>query len=233
MKAMPYLQVLHGLHGKKITSLIIIPKFNNRIFMPRLYYFHDPMCSWCYAFDVALKRIEANLPDSLSLIKILGGLAADSTEPMPEVLQNAIKANWQRIEQTVPHVQFNYDFWDNNQPIRSTYPACRAVLAAKKQAVVFEDKMIQQIQWAYYKNAANPSLNETLYNCAKVVGLDVDAFKVDYHSSMINHQLQKQIKLARLMGVSSYPSLLLKINNKLLPIKVDYNDEQSMLRQLT
>lgn len=200
--------------------------------MPVLYYFHDPMCSWCYAFDDVLKQMETSLPHSISLRKILGGLAADSTEPMPESLIKSIQSNWRRIEKTVPHIRFNFQFWENNQAIRSTYPACRAVLAANKQAPVFADKMIQQIQYAYYKNAENPSLNETLINCAKQIGLDGQWFKSQYQSPLIESELQEQIQLTQLMEVSSFPSLRLQINEQVLAIRIDYNDAETMLEQI-
>ncbi len=200
--------------------------------MANLYYTHDPMCSWCYAFDAVLKQIELELPKSITAVKILGGLAADSMEPMPSSLVLSIQANWKRIEQTVPDVQFNFDFWKNNQAIRSTYPSCRAVLAAKKQSSHFEDKMIAQIQWAYYQNAENPSLDDTLINCAKQIGLDVKLFTVDYRSECINDQLHQQTNFARHLGVSSYPSLCLEIDKQIVQLKIDYNDANYVMEQI-
>jgi putative protein-disulfide isomerase len=187
------------------------------------------MCSWCYAFDTVLTELESLLPDSICLKKIIGGLAADSDTPMPAHLINTIQSAWQQIEKTVPHVQFNYEFWSKNQPFRSTYPSCRAVLAAKKQSSVFENKMIQQ---AYYKNAENPSLNETLIQCAQRIGLNVELFKNDFTSQEIELALQKDIQFARSLAVSSYPSLRLDIDNQIVAINIDYINAQSMLKQI-
>lgn len=200
--------------------------------MVNLYYVHDPMCSWCYAFDAVLKQIKHELPKSISLVKILGGLAPDSMEAMPKSLADNIQANWKKIEQTVPHTQFNFDFWKINQPIRSTYPSCRAVLAAKSQSSDLEDKMIAQIQWAYYKNAENPSLDKTLINCAKKIGLDDKLFISVYKNKLINEQLQQQIHFTRHLGVSSYPSLRLEIGNRVLKIQVDYNNADFVIEQI-
>lgn len=200
--------------------------------MLNLYYIHDPMCSWCYAFNGVLKKLESELPDSICLTKIVGGLAADSTEPMSAALSQTIQNTWQQIEKTVPQIQFNYEFWNRNQPIRSTYPSCRAVLAAKRQSLFYEDKMIQQIQWAYYKNAENPSLDTTLINCAQAIGLEIDLFKTDYTSQSLDCELQKEIQFSRNLGVSSYPSLCLEINKQILPIKIDYNNASRILEQI-
>ena len=43
-----------------------------------LYYAHDPMCSWCWAFRPTWKRIVKALPENLAVRRILGGLAPDS-----------------------------------------------------------------------------------------------------------------------------------------------------------
>lgn len=88
-----------------------------------LFYIHDPMCSWCYAFEASFCALQKTLPASVRVIKLVGGLAPDTIETMPDELQKSIQQTWRRIEQTVPNIQFNYDFWTINTPVRSTHPA--------------------------------------------------------------------------------------------------------------
>jgi putative protein-disulfide isomerase len=197
-----------------------------------LYYIHDPMCSWCYAFDSSLTALQKELPDFIRIKKIAGGLAPDTTNPMPVELQQKIQETWRRIEQTVPNIQFNNEFWIINTPVRSTYPACRAVLAARQQGADFEDKMIGAIQTAYYQMAKNPSLQSTLLECALDVGLDADRFTNDITSDEIEEELQNEIRIARKLGVITYPSLLLEHNGRLFPVDVDYIDHETMIREI-
>jgi len=79
--------------------------------------------------------VEKTLPVSFQVIKLVSGLAPDTLGIMPIELQKNIQQTWLRIEQTVPNIQFNHDFWIINTPIRSTYPACRTVLAAKNKVL--------------------------------------------------------------------------------------------------
>jgi putative protein-disulfide isomerase len=151
---------------------------------------------------------------------------------MSQPIAESIQANWRKIEQTVSNIQFNFNFWTNNQPVRSTYPACRAVLAAKNQSMSFENKMIAQIQWAYYKNAENPSLSATLVNCAEKIGLNCELFEMDIASQEIEIQLQYEIQFTRRAGVSTYPSLCLQIEKQLVAINIDYNDAQKIVEQI-
>ena len=197
-----------------------------------LFYVHDPMCSWCYAFDFSLTALQKKLPDFIRIKKIIGGLAPDTTQPMPVELQQNIQQTWRRIEQTVPNMLFNYDFWTINIPVRSTYPACRAILAARQQGAEFEDKMIGAIQTAYYQKAKNPSLTSTLLQCALEIGLAEDKFAHDLASDEIEMELQNEIGTARSLSVISYPSLLLKHAGRLFPVSVDYLDHETMIREI-
>ncbi|WP_293007677.1 DsbA family protein [Nitrosomonas sp.] len=197
-----------------------------------LYYIHDPMCSWCYAFSQSWAALQQDLPRDIGIVYLAGGLAPDATEPMPLATQKMVQQAWQRIEQTVPGVRFNWDFWSHNTPIRSTYPSCRAVLAAKKQRANAEAEMIRAIQTAYYQQAKNPSLPETLQACAHEIGLDAHIFIEDLRNPAIESELQQQIQQARSLDVYSYPSLRLVHNHIVSPIAIDYLNHCAMLDEI-
>jgi putative protein-disulfide isomerase len=172
--------------------------------------------------------LQAELPEDIVIIYLAGGLAPDTTEPMPLSKQHSIQRIWQRVEQTVPGVSFNFDFWSQNTPIRSTYLACRAVLAARKQYAKSEPEMVRAIQEAYYKKALNPSLPETLYGCAREIGLDVPLFARNLVSPEIERGLQQEIRLSRQLDADVYPSLRLVHDNVIFPIQIDYLDHRTM-----
>ena len=85
-----------------------------------LYYVHDPMCSWCWAFVPTWTKIKEALGDRLEIRYLLGGLAPDSAQIMPKDMQNTISGYWKNIETRVPGTQFNYDFWTKCEPKRET-----------------------------------------------------------------------------------------------------------------
>ena len=200
--------------------------------MRTLYYFHDPMCSWCYGFKPTLKRLQAKLPSNITFESVLGGLAPDSLQPMPEEMQQRLQSNWHAIIKKIPGSHFNFDFWQNCQPIRSTYPACRAVLVAKNSHPSLEDAMTEAIQNAYYQQAQNPALLSTLVAIASSINLVADDFKQALLSDEIEQQLLAELQLCQSMQVSSFPSLVLVVNNKTWPITIDYNDENVMLEEI-
>ena len=144
--------------------------------MAHVYYVHDPMCSWCYAFAPTWERIAAAMPPGFDVALLVGGLAPDSDVPMPAEMRARIEQTWRRIQTIVPGTEFNFEFWTRNTPRRSTYPACRAVLAAKHFDPALEAPMIAAIQRAYYREARNPSDLETLSTLAAELGVDREAF---------------------------------------------------------
>ena len=198
----------------------------------KLYYIHDPMCSWCWAFRPTLTKLLAKLPAHIEVQYLAGGLAPDSDKPMDKATQAMIQKHWHTIEKKVPGTKFNFDFWATNTPRRSTYPACRAVLAAKAQDATKEAAMIFAIQQAYYLNAKNPSDDDTLIACATSIGLNVSQFQKDLDAKHTQQHLIQDIQQAQSMGVYSFPSLVLEDEGEFRPISIDYNNAFNIFKKL-
>ncbi|VAW62907.1 Thioredoxin [hydrothermal vent metagenome] len=199
--------------------------------MSTLYYVHDPMCSWCWGFKPVLEELIHHLPDTLKLEYMMGGLAADSDTPMPDKMQRQIKSNWQSIQQSIAGIDFNYDFWTLCTPRRSTYPACRAVLAAKRLQGKYNE-MNTAIQKAYYLQAKNPSDYNVLYELAEDIDINKEQFISSVHSDEIQEQLIQQIEFSRSVGAYSLPSLFIKAGNTVLPVVLDYNNADIILQHI-
>jgi len=190
------------------------------------------MCSWCWAFWPTWLKVLSELPSHISVSYLLGGLAPDSNLPMPLETQKYVRNNWIKIQKIVPGTQFNYDFWTLNEPRRSTYPSCRALISAKKQHTNFEVLMIEGIQKAYYLNAQNPSNEDTLIKIAKGIGLNEKLFKEDLKSTEINEHLLDQIQITKTMPISGFPSLVLVKQGNLERINIDYLKSNYIINQI-
>lgn len=197
--------------------------------MHTLYYYHDPMCSWCWGYRPTAELLFANLPDGVIRENVLGGLAPDNDEPMPDEMLQRISGHWRTIHETLG-TEFNFDFWTECEPRRSTYPACRAVIAAANQDR--EADMIQAIQEAYYLRAMNPSDTETLVTLADELSLDSGGFKTDLRSPDTEAELQHQVTFARRSPISGFPALVLRSRDQLTPVRLDYLDHTETLKHL-
>ncbi len=200
-----------------------------------LYYIHDPMCSWCWGYRPIWDKLQQQLPPSINLEYVVGGLAPDSNSPMPLAQQQMIKNHWRSIENKLG-THFNYDFWNDNTPRRSTYSACRAAIAAQKQG--YQVSMIDAIQRGYYLRALNPSDLEVLVGLAQELSqqhtgdFDSGQFTVDLSSVETEQELVRQISLARALTQQGFPSLVLEHDSKRHQIPVDYGDYQHTLADI-
>ena len=214
----------------KLLKLVTPKSIHDKIVcMATLYYYHDPMCSWCWGYRPAAQQLFSSLPEGVRRKNILGGLAPDSDQPMPQAQREAIAGYWRRIALMLG-TEFNYDFWTKCEPRRSTYPACRAVIAAARQGR--EEEMILAIQRAYYLEAQNPSDPDTLQQLAGKLALDTESFKADIASGGTEAELQKQLRFTRESGVSGFPSLALEEDGQLVAISVDYKNHETSLKQI-
>lgn len=187
------------------------------------------MCSWCWALRPQWQRLLLQLPRDIRVVKLLGGLAPDTDEPMPEEMRERLQSTWRRIEQTVPGTHFNFDFWTKTAPRRSTWPSCRAVIAARTKGETCAEAMLDAIQRAYYQQARNPSDADTLLALAEEIGLDAGEFSRLLIAPQTQSLLQQEMAEAEALGVDSYPSLVLAIDGSRWPVPVDYTNANNML----
>lgn len=192
----------------------------------KLIYVLDPMCSWCWAFSPVIKQLKAHYPN-LQLSYVMGGLAPDNNQPMSRETQQMIQTTWHQISERTG-TQFNFDFWQQCQPRRSTYPACRAVISADSMNPGAGERMIGAIQHAYYLQARNPSDDTTLIELAEEIGLNGAVFAELLNSDEIRETLEQQIELARAIGAQGFPSLYLATADNLVTLCSGYTDWESL-----
>lgn len=197
-----------------------------------LYYVLDPMCSWCWAFNPHWQQVRGRLPQDMEYRYVMGGLAPDSDEPMPMPMREHLQSIWRTIAERTG-ATFNYEFWSRCTPRRSTYPACRAVIAAGLQDESKTERMIAVIQQAYYMEARNPSDASVLSECAAAIGLDSERFAADIAGAAVNERLQQDFALRDRFGVQGFPSLVLHYRENYYPISSGYCDAQDVLDRVT
>lgn len=191
-----------------------------------LYYIHDPMCSWCWGYRPVWDELQRQLPDTITIEYVTGGLAPDSSLPMPIEMRKVIQSHWCNIQVKLG-TEFNFDFWENNTPRRSTYMACRAAIAAKYQD--FESEMVDAIQRGYYLRALNPSdisiLNQLARElCSLNPEINLQQFSLDLLSIDTQSEFERQMGLASELTDQGFPSLVLESEGQSQFIPIDYID---------
>jgi putative protein-disulfide isomerase len=151
---------------------------------------------------------------------------------MPTDMQAKLRGIWQTIQHTVPGTPFNFEFWETCVPRRSTYAACRAVIAARRQNPDYEERMILAIQQAYYVEARNPADSNTLIELASEIGLERKLFSAALVSPAVQEELSKEIEFTQRLEVKGFPTLLLEKEGVFTAIQHDYHNAETVLHQV-
>lgn len=175
---------------------------------PLLWYFADPMCSWCWGFSPVIETLREIYRDRMKIALVLGGLRHE-TAPMTAGGREEILHHWQqvhartgqpfRFEQALPQ-GFVYD----------TEPACRAVavIGGLDPALIFP--LFKAIQHAFYAEGRNVTQSGVLADLAAELGVDRDAFLQTFDSDAARAKIQAHFKQARQAGVRGFPALILQ-----------------------
>jgi putative protein-disulfide isomerase len=176
--------------------------------------------------------MKGELPAGLPVVSLLGGLAADSDQPMPEDMVDYLKRTWDRIESTCG-VTFNHSYWDQTPPPpRTTFISCRAVIAAERLAGRGE-AFGERIQDAYYTEARNVWDFDVLCDLAAAFGFNRDSFAEALASDDVRAVHDEQRQLAERLQVEGYPTVLLLHNREAFPIAVRHQGTDAMLEDIT
>jgi putative protein-disulfide isomerase len=186
------------------------------------------MCSWCWGFRATLELVYEAVGD-MPVQYVMGGLAKDSDEPMPADTVAYVQDQWRKVT-ALTGATFNWDFWEKGAPRRSTYPSCRAVIAASRQGKMRE--MFEVIQRAYYRDARNPADLPVLSQLAQEIGLDRATFDADIIADSVEVDLQDGFNLRRSLHANSFPSLILMQNDSPVWLTKGYTAADSVLSKL-
>ena len=187
---------------------------------PTIYYVVDPMCSWCWGFAPVWREFVSEIPESVAVVDLMGGLAPDNEAPMDSAMRQYVQDAWGAVKARTG-AEFNFEFWNKCEPKRSTYPACRAVIAAGEQASGARSLMYDAIQRAYFLEARNPSDAEALECVAGEIGLDRKQFSEDLGSDHINRIFQLELESVAKLGVSGFPTMVVKRESPGEPARYD------------
>ena len=195
-----------------------------------LYYFGDPMCSWCWGFKPVLERIDREYPE-LRRVTVMGGLRPGEPVPMGDDLASMIQNAWQRIEETTGQ-PFNHEFWRQHRPLATTWPACRAVLAARELNPARQWPFMVGMFEAYFTRMLDPTKRETHLSVAQDQGFHPDAFAAMLDSPRIDEALQRDLEITQSYGVTGFPTVVLSVGKENYLIAPGYQPIEVLRRAI-
>jgi len=174
---------------------------------PRLLYFADTMCSWCYGFSPEMQAVLEALDGKVDLLLFSGGLRPFNTEPVDAKMHAYLGETYPRIAElsgqpfNAPRSLmpgFTYD----------TEPASRAVVCLRNLAPGREFAYMQALQRAFYNAGEDITKAEVLADHAAAMGLDRAAFLEAFASEEMKAQTLADFQVARNFSINGFPAII-------------------------
>jgi putative protein-disulfide isomerase len=179
-----------------------------------LWYFADPMCSWCWGFSPAIETLREEFHERTKIALVLGGLRPGETAPLTAAAREDILHHWQQVhERTGQPFRF-----DNALPpgfVYDTEPASRAVVAIGGIEPTLIFPLFRAIQNAFYAEGRDVTQAGALAELAAGLGIDAAAFMQAFDSDAARAKTQAHFRQARQAGVRGFPALILQQDSQL------------------
>ncbi len=174
---------------------------------PTLWYFADPMCSWCWGFSPVIEAIREAYRDRLKVALILGGLRVGTTDVMSDGQRREILQHWHEVhEKTGQPFLFAGALGDGF--VYDTEPACRAVLAIAEQDPKAVFPLFKSIQMAFYGEGRDVTHPDVLVELVEGLGVERRAFLAAFESEQARANTLAHFQMARKLAVRGFPTLV-------------------------
>jgi putative protein-disulfide isomerase len=181
---------------------------------PLLWYFADPMCSWCWGFSPVIEAVRNTYHERLKIALVLGGLRPGTAVPQTTESRNEILHHWHQVHERTGQ-PFRFEHALPEAFIYDTEPASRAVVTAGglDPAQIFA--MFKAIQTAFYAEGRDVTQPAVLAGLAAGLGIDSATFLSAFDSDAARARTQAHFAQSRKAGVRGFPTLILQRGEQL------------------
>ncbi len=196
-----------------------------------LWYFADPMCSWCWGFSPIITQLKKAYSDKLQIALNLGGLRPGTTQAITEKSRNEILHHWHEVKK-LSGQEFTFDNAMPDGFIYDTEPASRALVAFGKMDTENTLALFHNIQHAFYVEQRDVTQQEVLTDLVLKFKIDKSEFINLFDSKEIKEQTQQHFSNTRQAGVLGFPTLVFQYEKKHHFLSRGYADYQQIQLQL-
>ena len=194
-------------------------------------YIGDPMCSWCWGFAPVIKSIHKDFEREAPVSLILGGLHAHDAFPMDEDYKANIKHHWQDVNRTTGAV-FDYRFFDRKDFILDTEPACRAVITMRQIKPEATLAFYESVSRSFYTENKDTTDIETFKPLVERFNINFQGFSKRFNSNQIKEETKGDFQFSKKIGVTGFPTLLVKEDDKLAILTRGYRPYQQLKTEI-
>jgi putative protein-disulfide isomerase len=174
-----------------------------------LWYFADPMCSWCWGFAPVMSALRDAYGESLPLLLVMGGLRPGTTEPVTAEFRDEILHHWREAQRRTGQ-SFKFDGALPDDFVYDTERPSRAVITVQTLLPSAAFTYFKSVQAAFYAEGRDVTQPSTLAALAEHVSIDRARFLDRFQSDDLRRQTQAHFRHAWQAGVRGFPTVLLQ-----------------------
>lgn len=197
---------------------------------PRLIYFGDPMCSWCYGFAPELEKVVHEFSDRVDLELVMGGLRPYNTQTMVE-LKGFLTEHWEEVNHRSAQ-PFSYEILNDTKITYDTEPPSRAVVLVRSLKPEVEMDFFKEVQKLFYQKNKNLHLVESYFPLLEQFGIDKDAFTSAFESEEMKQKIREDFTKSADYGVRGFPTLVLQHGSDLYLISNGYAESENLIKKI-
>jgi putative protein-disulfide isomerase len=192
-----------------------------------LWYFADPMCSWCWGFSPVLDQIKAHYGDKLKVALMMGGLRPGTTEPMTPESREEILHHWHQVKKLTGQ-KFNFDGAMPDGFIYDTEPSSRAVIVVSEINSEATLPFFKKVHEAFYVGQKNVADGGVLAELASSFSIDNQEFAEKFNSDELKSKTQQHFQKTRQAEVRGFPTLVLNTESDFKKISTGYSPFEAL-----
>ncbi len=178
--------------------------------LPRLYYFADPMCSWCYGFAPVMDKLRKAFGAQFDIRLVMGGLRPGKlAEPMTPARARLMRQHWREVAKMTGQ-PFEDDIFKRDEFVYNTEPAAKAVIVMERVAPEHAYDYYHEIQRAFYAHSQDITSPEVLANFARRFCVSATDFATAFASEEAHKETWGQFTFSASLGVKGFPALVLE-----------------------
>jgi putative protein-disulfide isomerase len=199
--------------------------------LPRLIYFSDTMCSWCYGFAPEMNRVLLEVGERVDLILQAGGLRPFSTEILTESEKPRFRGYRENVQKATGQ-PFDWSFFERDGYVMNTEPASRAVVTMRAMNISQAYAYMHAIQRGYF--AMNDDIRDTkvLAGYAMQFDVDPDEFITQFESDAMKDATKADFALAQRFQINGFPALVLLKDRGAYQVGVGYAKAEDIIANI-
>lgn len=197
---------------------------------PKVIYFGDPMCSWCYGFSPEFSKVKEEFSGNIDFQYIMGGLRPYGTQKINSI-SAFLKDHWEHVNKASGQ-PFNFDILTEPDYTYDTEPACRAVITMRLLNPDVEFEFFKAVQTAFYFDNNKMNQTETYLALVEEFGVEKATFQSKFESQELKELARRDFENAAEFGISGFPSIVLQIGEKYHLIANGYMKAEVIIKRI-